>query len=87
MLILTRSQNESIIIDGNIKITILSIKGQDVKIGIEAPEAQMVEVSKTIGNIVSLMVGFTVQQFLWSYLLYFNGLATKNICSWICIKR
>ena len=38
MLILTRSQNESIIIDGNIKITILGTKGQDVKIGIEAPE-------------------------------------------------
>ena len=38
MLILTRSQNESIIIDGNIKITILGTKGQDVKIGIKAPE-------------------------------------------------
>ena len=38
MLILTRSQNESIIIDGDIKITILGTKGQDVKIGIEAPD-------------------------------------------------
>ena len=38
MLILTRKQNESIIIDGDIKITILSTKGQDVKIGIEAPK-------------------------------------------------
>jgi carbon storage regulator len=38
MLILTRKQNESIVIDGNIKITILGTKGQDVKIGIEAPE-------------------------------------------------
>ena len=37
MLILTRSQNESIIIDDDIKITILGTKGQDVKIGIEAP--------------------------------------------------
>jgi carbon storage regulator CsrA len=33
MLILTRGQNESIIIDGNIKVTILGTKGQDVKIG------------------------------------------------------
>jgi len=38
MLILTRSQNESIIINDDIKITILGTKGQDVKIGIEAPE-------------------------------------------------
>ena len=38
MLILTRSQNESIIISDDIKITILGTKGQDVKIGIEAPE-------------------------------------------------
>ena len=38
MLILTRSQNESVIIDDDIKVTILGTKGQDVKIGIEAPE-------------------------------------------------
>ena len=37
MLILTRSQNESIVIGDDIKITILGTKGQDVKIGIEAP--------------------------------------------------
>ncbi len=38
MLILTRNQNESIIIDDNIKITIFGTKCNDVKIGIEAPE-------------------------------------------------
>ena len=38
MLILTRSQNESIVIDDDIKITILGTKGNDVKIGIEAPD-------------------------------------------------
>jgi carbon storage regulator len=38
MLILTRKQSESIIINDDIKITILGTKGQDVKIGIEAPE-------------------------------------------------
>ena len=37
MLILTRKQNESIVIDDDIKVTILGTKGQDVKIGIEAP--------------------------------------------------
>jgi carbon storage regulator len=38
MLILTRSQNESFVIDNDIKITILGTKGQNVKIEIEAPD-------------------------------------------------
>jgi carbon storage regulator len=38
MLILTRNQNESIIIDGDIKVTVLSDKHGQVKLGIEAPE-------------------------------------------------
>ncbi len=37
MLILTRKLGESVIIDDDIKITILGTKGNDVKIGIEAP--------------------------------------------------
>jgi carbon storage regulator len=38
MLILTRNQNESIIIDNDIRATILGTKGNDVKLGIEAPD-------------------------------------------------
>ena len=38
MLILTRSQNESIIIDGDIKITVLSDRHDQVKLGIDALE-------------------------------------------------
>ena len=38
MLILTRKQDEAIIIGDDIRITILGTKGQDVKIGIEAPD-------------------------------------------------
>ena len=37
MLILTRKQNESVVIDGNIKITVLSDCHGQVKLGIEAP--------------------------------------------------
>lgn len=38
MLALTRKKNESLMIDNNIEITILDIKGDQVKIGIAAPK-------------------------------------------------
>ncbi len=37
MLILTRKIKEEIIINGNIFVTVLSIKGNQVRIGINAP--------------------------------------------------
>jgi len=38
MLILTRAVGETITIGHNIRVTILSIKGTQVRIGIEAPD-------------------------------------------------
>ena len=38
MLALSRKKNESLIINNNIEITILEIKGEQVKIGISAPK-------------------------------------------------
>ncbi|RFB11029.1 carbon storage regulator [Bacillus sp. HNG] len=38
MLVLTRKMNESIIIDGDIEITILSVSGDQIKIGVDAPK-------------------------------------------------
>ncbi|MDN5352596.1 MAG: carbon storage regulator [Clostridiales bacterium] len=38
MLILTRKKNESIIIDGNIEIQVISIEEGKVKLGINAPK-------------------------------------------------
>jgi carbon storage regulator len=37
MLVLSRKRLESIVIDGRVKVTVLSIKGNQVRLGIEAP--------------------------------------------------
>lgn len=37
MLVLTRRQGETIVIDGTIKVTVLEIRGHQVRLGIEAP--------------------------------------------------
>ena len=39
MLVLTRKSQDSIRIGGNITVTVLRIKGNTVRIGIEAPES------------------------------------------------
>jgi len=38
MLVLTREVKEGIVIDKNIKVTVISILGNRVKLGIEAPD-------------------------------------------------
>ena len=38
MLVLTRKLNESIQIGGNIEITVLSVQGDQIKLGIKAPK-------------------------------------------------
>ena len=38
MLVLTRRENESIIIDGGIEITVLQVRGRKVRLGINAPK-------------------------------------------------
>lgn len=38
MLVLSRKRNESILIDGAIRITVVSIRGNQIRLGIEAPD-------------------------------------------------
>ena len=37
MLVLSRKKNQSIIIDGNIEIEVLQVKGNSIRLGIKAP--------------------------------------------------
>lgn len=43
MLILTRRVGETIIINDDIKVTVLGVKGQQVRIGVEAPKEVTVD--------------------------------------------
>lgn len=43
MLVLTRNVGEKIVIAGNIQVTVVAIKGNKVRIGIEAPESVRVD--------------------------------------------
>ena len=38
MLVLTRKPDESIVIDGGIKITVMEVRGNRIRLGIEAPK-------------------------------------------------
>jgi carbon storage regulator len=38
MLVLSRKRNECIVIDGNIVVTVVDIRGDKVRLGIEAPK-------------------------------------------------
>ena len=39
MLVLSRKKNQSIILDGNVSIEVLQIKGNTVRLGIKAPQS------------------------------------------------
>lgn len=43
MLVLTRRPGEEIVIDGNIRITVVAVKGDRIRIGIEAPPSVVVD--------------------------------------------
>ena len=38
MLVLSRKKNESVVINGNIKVTIVEVRGDKVRLGIDAPQ-------------------------------------------------
>lgn len=53
MLVLTRRKDEEILINGNISVKVLSVKGNRVRLGVEAPDDVQVnraEVQKFLGQ-------------------------------------
>lgn len=53
MLVLTRRKDEEILINGNISIKVLSVKGNRVRLGVDAPDDVQVnraEVQKFLGQ-------------------------------------
>ncbi len=51
MLILTRKSGESITIGDDIKITVVEVKGKQVRIGIDAPRSYMIHREEVYLNI------------------------------------
>ena len=51
MLVLTRKENESLVIGEDIKLTILAVKGSQVRIGIEAPNHIAIHREELLVNI------------------------------------
>jgi carbon storage regulator len=43
MLVLTRRPGEEIVIDGNIRLTVVSVEGDRIRLGIEAPPSVVVD--------------------------------------------
>ena len=63
MLVLSRKKNESIIINDNITVTVIEIRGDKVRLGIEAPKDVTVhrrEVYEAIQNARTLEKGTKV---------------------------
>jgi carbon storage regulator len=50
MLVLTRKLNEAIVIDGNITVTVVGIRGNQVRLGITAPRSLGVYRSELCGQ-------------------------------------
>lgn len=51
MLVLTRKENESLMIGEDIKLTILAVKGGQVRVGIDAPKEVPIQRQELLINI------------------------------------
>jgi carbon storage regulator len=62
MLVLSRKKNDSVVIDGQIRITVLEVRGNTVRLGIEAPKDVPIYRSELLERIESRQLpGFMSQ--------------------------
>jgi carbon storage regulator len=60
MLVLSRKEDESIVIDGRIKVTVVRIQGHQIRLGIEAPAEVGVLRSELLASAPVVVGPFTV---------------------------
>lgn len=51
MLVLSRKLNETIVIDGNVRITVVGVRGSQVRLGIEAPDRMPILREELLGPV------------------------------------
>ncbi len=59
MLVLSRKKNESIVINDNVVVTVIDIRGDKVRIGIEAPRDVSVHRQEVLDAILSEKLKFS----------------------------
>lgn len=52
MLVLSRKSDERIVIDGRIEITVVEVRGNQVRLGIEAPKEVSIMREELVGEMV-----------------------------------
>lgn len=62
MLVLSRKKNESIVIDGNIVVTVVEVRGDKVRLGIEAPKEVPIHRSEVYDALKAEKAGTTDEQ-------------------------
>lgn len=50
MIVVSRKTNESIVIGHNVRITIVDVRGESARIGVEAPEEYTVQQVEVLGS-------------------------------------
>jgi carbon storage regulator len=56
MLVLTRKENESIVIGGQIRVTVLCVRGGQIRLGIEAPKDVPICRSELLASVANPVV-------------------------------
>jgi len=53
MLVLSRRKNESVVIAGQIRLTVIEVRGHQVRLGIEAPDDIRIARSELLGSLAA----------------------------------